>query len=157
MRWEFTPGPIVGAEPLTGSRGLELVMVAHPFCPCTAASLNQLRDIVVQSQGKLRTRIVFVGANMGSPSPNERAAQEIPDAGIQWVDAKQAQRFGAITSGHVTLYRDGVPIFEGGITASRGVVGDSAGQRAIETALRGQKPIAAAPVYGCALTPGESP
>jgi hypothetical protein len=129
-------------------------MVAHPECPCTTASLHALRDLVVKADGRLKATVMFVGKE-GAGTRNERAANDIPDVDVSWIDASQARRYGAITSGHVTLYHDGVPIFEGGVTASRGVEGASAGRVAIQAALRGGSFAPLAPVYGCPLSLGD--
>ncbi|MEK6644581.1 MAG: hypothetical protein AABZ08_11805 [Planctomycetota bacterium] len=76
---------------------------------------------------------------------------------------REAQRFGAATSGHAVLYDlDGNLVFSGGLTASRGHEGDNAGASAITSALCGRvTSTAAAPVFGCNLrdapTPTSSP
>jgi hypothetical protein len=72
-------------------------------------------------------------------------------------DAAAARRFGARTSGQVLFYNArGRLAFNGGITASRGHSGDSAGRDAIVSLLRGEDPQRrTTPVFGCALF-GES-
>jgi hypothetical protein len=68
-------------------------------------------------------------------------------------DGDLTEKFGAQTSGHVFLYdKLGVLRFQGGITPSRGHAGDSYGQAAILSLLRGGRPERdAAPVFGCPL------
>ena len=66
---------------------------------------------------------------------------------------REATRFGALTSGHVLLYgADAALLFSGGITASRGHVGENPGRSAIVTLLSGQRPERGrTPTFGCLL------
>lgn len=156
MLWEFKAGPRGVAEPKKG-RGFEAIMVAHPDCPCTIASLHALRDLVVKEDGKLRASVYFVGRDDGRSTRTERAAADIPDVVVRWISPRDAIRYGAITSGHVTLYRGGAPIFEGGLSASRAVEGPSAGRVAIDAAVNGEAFSRWSPVFGCPLNPKERP
>jgi hypothetical protein len=72
---------------------------------------------------------------------------------------REAARFGATTSGHVLLYdRGGRLRFSGGITASRGHVGDNAGRAALLGLLiHGETERERTPVFGCPLFPGAGP
>jgi hypothetical protein len=78
-------------------------------------------------------------------------------------EAKIASRFGVKTSGHVLLYdRQGQLAFQGGITPSRGHVGDNPGRRNVLALLRETSgrsiantavddPIETTCVFGCPL------
>lgn len=67
------------------------------------------------------------------------------------VDGKEAARFGAVTSGHVVAYdNDGVRVFSGGITGSRGHEGDNVGAERLVDVIGGGA-AAGAHVYGCGL------
>ncbi len=67
--------------------------------------------------------------------------------------ALMAAAFGAETSGQVFLYdAQGSLRFSGGITESRGHVGDNAGRAAVEQLLQGKAPVKTrTPVFGCSL------
>jgi hypothetical protein len=67
-------------------------------------------------------------------------------------NAKEAQRFGARTSGEVALYDDaGRLAFRGGITAARGHEGDSTGRDAILRWLNHLPADKCSPTFGCPL------
>jgi hypothetical protein len=163
---ETTPGSaaIVSAQfpadsPLSlASDRLTLVMLAHPRCPCTRASIGELAQIMAEGQGKLKAYVVFSRPEGAGADWNEtgawRSAAEIP--GVTPVgddDGRETRRFGAETSGHTLLFaRDGRLLFSGGITASRGHAGDNAGESAIVALVREQAaPRATTPVFGCKL------
>jgi hypothetical protein len=74
-------------------------------------------------------------------------------------DGAAAKLFGAETSGHVLLYdAAGTLCFSGGITASRGHQGPSAGSEAILEAMAGHRPSRErAQTFGCPLLTPENP
>lgn len=144
-----------------GSNLPRLILFAHPECPCTRASIEQLKEIAQRQKDRLSITIYFVQpegltGDLGDWSLAQRA-KDIHGAQIQ-VDrnGQEAKRFGAVTSGQVLLYSStGKKLFSGGITKARGHLGESAGQTAIN-AILDSKPIAidSAPVYGCSLLGG---
>ena len=166
LRYESTPGRIgvVGRNwPATSAisqTGLKptLVMLAHPHCPCTRASIGELAQIMADTQGKLDAYVLFTkpsGAG-GDWDDTElrRSAEAIP--GVRVVtdaNGSEAGRFGAKTSGHTFLFgREGALLFSGGITASRGHAGRNAGESAIIAAVNGKRSDRAqTPVFGCSL------
>ena len=114
-----------------------LVMLAHPQCPCTRASMEELAQLMARVQGKVRAYVLFYTPR-GSRADWEntdtrRSAACIPGVTVlSDVDGVEAERFGAKTSGHTFLFDPkGRLLFNGGITASRGHSGDNAGERAI--------------------------
>jgi hypothetical protein len=135
-----------------------LVLVAHPHCACTRASLAELAGLMQRLRGRVAGRVVFVRP-AGMPAGWERTdtwrtAQGIPEVTV-WADpgGVEAERFGARTSGQVLLYgRDGRLLFSGGITPIRGHIGDSAGQeRIVSLVTTGRADAATSRVFGCAL------
>jgi hypothetical protein len=135
-----------------------LVMLAHPHCPCTAASVGELAQIMARLQGKVAAYVLFVRPKETGLDWEEttlrRSAETIP--GVKVVidrDGAEARRFGAETSGHTLLYgADGTLLFTGGITASRGHAGDNTGENAIVAIVNNDRPIRTeALVFGCAL------
>jgi hypothetical protein len=136
-----------------------LVMLAHPHCPCSRASVHELSRLMTRAQGKLTAHVLLVlpqGVGESWAQSDLRASAEaIPGVSVRLDPAgAEAQRFGALTSGQAVLYdRDGVLRFSGGITAGRGHQGDNAGRSAILAALEDPGLArAGAPVFGCALT-----
>ena len=167
--YDTTPGG-VGAVPRAwpasrierGSDRATLVMLAHPRCPCTRASVGELAQIMARVQGKVVAYVLFVKPSKSSPdwedTDLQRSAAAIPGVTVlSDVDGVEARRFGAETSGHTLLFdADGSLLFSGGITGSRGHAGDNAGKSAIVSLVNNQ---AAARtdtfVFGCALAERE--
>lgn len=136
-----------------------LVLFAHPKCPCTRASLEELNRLLAQSQGRVTARVLFYRpakfARDWSQTGLWRSAASIPGVEVEEdPDGAEARLFGAETSGYVLLYDSrGQLLFNGGITGGRGHAGDNAGESAIVSLLMGPGVIAKqAPVYGCSLS-----
>ena len=114
-----------------------LLMLVHPQCSCTRASLDELRGIMSLSHGAVRAWVLVIKP-AGADEHWERSAtgaqaQAIPDVTVLPDDkGLEAARFGALTSGHVVLYdHGGRLLFSGGITGARGHEGDNVGRRRI--------------------------
>ncbi|MGQ0760777.1 MAG: RedB protein [Acidobacteriota bacterium] len=142
-----------------------LVMLVHPKCPCTRASMEELSKLMTNCAGRLNAHVLFLTPK-SAPHDWYRtdtwsSAARIP--GVTTIvdhDGKEAARFGALTSGQVVLYdTDGRLVFTGGITASRGHMGDNAGRGAIEALVNTSVAnITHGPAFGCPLfNPGECP
>src|SRR5688572_14169778 len=135
-----------------------LVMLAHPKCPCTRASIEELSKLMTTTRGRLNAVVIFVTPNKASSEWNQTdlraSAARIPGV-TTIVDAggREASSFGALTSGQVVLYdTHGQLIFHGGITNSRGHIGDNAGRNAIEARILGQSSRTGnSQVFGCPL------
>jgi len=171
LNYDTKPGR-VGVVPSTwpvsqierASDHATLVMVAHPRCPCTRASVGELAQIMAQLQGKVVAYVLFVKPTNSGADWEEtdlrRSAAAIPGVTVvSDVDGVEARRFGAETSGHTLLFgADGRLLFSGGITESRGHAGDNAGESAIVSLVNNH---AAARtdtfVFGCALAVREQP
>ena len=171
FHYENTPGA-VGARPRVWpdsqiERALDrptLVMLAHPRCPCTAASVGELAQIMARLQGKVVASVLFVRPKDAGPEWDDtslqRSAQAIPGVKVFFdADGVDARRFGAETSGHTFLFgADGRLLFSGGITGSRGHAGDNAGESAIVALVNNQIPARSeALVFGCALANRSEP
>jgi hypothetical protein len=149
--------PADSAIPAPADRPV-LLMMAHPRCPCTRASLEELARLMTRGQGRLDARVVFF-APAGADEIFWKTdlwsdASEIP--GVEVVldrDGAESRRFHAETSGQVLLYdAQGRLMFSGGITMARGHAGDNAGLDAIEALIGGEKTVRRqTPVFGCAL------
>ena len=135
-----------------------LVMLAHPHCPCTRASLGELARLMAQSRGRVQAYVLFVKPS-DFPDGWEQtdlltSASAIPGVTVVRDDeGVEAARFRAATSGQTMLYdAGGRLLFSGGITSARGHEGDNAGRAAIVSLLTtdeaGQT---GTPVFGCPL------
>lgn len=166
LRYENAPGP--AALPPTGwpsesriqlaSDRATLVMLSHPHCPCTRASIEELNRLMAQAQGRVVAYVLFLKP-AGSSTDWEKtdlwqSAARIP--GVNVVaddDGIEARRFHAVTSGQTALYdSDGHLLFSGGITSARGHSGDNAGRSAIVSLLNtGDADRTVTSVFGCPL------
>ncbi len=133
-----------------------LVMFLHPQCPCSRASLVELREILARCPST-EAEIVLVKPPGTPPGWDDtavvREAQSLPRTKRTQDNGTLAQRLGAETSGHLLLVNaKGKVLFSGGITRSRGHVGDSEGRRTVLALLQGDASAAqTTPVFGCPL------
>ena len=135
------------------------VAALHPECPCSRATVAQLEHILDRTSGRLSVVVLFDARNTElseSDSALLARVRAMPDVRIiNDGDGAEMDRFQFRTSGEIRLYQpDGTLVFEGGITASRGHVGDNPGQTAVVAAI--QRGASAAtpvrtPVFGCSL------
>jgi hypothetical protein len=135
-----------------------LVMLAHPNCPCTRASLAELEIVMAQLHGQLAAFVLFSkpGASAAEVEASNlwRKARIIPGVSVLYDDhGVQAEQFGGQVSGQTMLYdSNGRLVFSGGITSGRGHQGDNEGADAIvRLATSKQAAPATAPVFGCTL------
>jgi hypothetical protein len=135
-----------------------LIMFAHPRCPCTRASVEELNRLLAQSNGGIAAHVLFFRPPNypadWSHTELRRTVESIPGVTVQDdVNDALARKFGAETSGYVLLYNpQGQLLFRGGITGSRGHAGDNVGERAIISLALGKGTvITQTPVYGCSL------
>lgn len=140
-----------------------LIFFAHPKCPCTRASLNELNRLMTDLRGKLQIYFVFMkpsGADENwAKTDLVKTAGLIPNSQII-IDENETETgiFNARTSGLILLYdAPGNLRYEGGITSSRGHEGESAGRRAIyRIVTQNSNSTAEAPVFGCPLSSKDS-
>lgn len=145
-----------------------LIMFAHPHCPCSRASVDELADIVSECQGSVDVQIVFYCPNLTDANWKEtslvRQAAQLSKAAIFFdCNAQELQRFRATISGQVMLFSTtGKLLFNGGITASRGHVGESYGKSSVISLLRTPPQTILAsttaqrfPTFGCTLVQPE--
>ena len=166
MSYESSPGTVGNVRPAWPIKSKispptnrpVLIMLAHPRCPCTQASVGELAKIMAQVQGKVSAYVLLLKPGT-TPSGWEDtglrwAAAKIPGVTVvSDVDGIEARKFGAETSGHTVLYdRHGSLLFSGGITGSRGHSGDNAGENAIVSLVNDHHSLLAKTfVFGCSL------
>lgn len=166
--WGYENTPGVSAKPPvlwpaeSGIRRAQgsatLVLIAHPRCPCTRATVGELAAIMAHSQGRLTAYVLFLKP-AGFSEDWERtdlwqSAASIPGVNVLIdEDGVEARLFNSSTSGQTILYDSaGRLLFSGGITGSRGHSGDNAGRSAIVSLVNaGAADRAETFVFGCPL------
>lgn len=166
LKYETTPGSLgsVSSNWPAGSivhRQTDkptLLMLAHPHCPCTRASIGELAQVMAHAIGKVNAFVLFVkppGAGADWDDTDlRRTAAAIPSVTVLTDEnGTEAARFGAETSGHTLVFdRGGTLVFSGGITGSRGHAGGNTGESAVLAALSGDAVVRSrTPVFGCSL------
>jgi hypothetical protein len=166
--WGYENAPGIAAEPphtwpadsqiQRAPDGYTLVMLVHPHCPCTRATIGELAQLMAHSQGRLTAYVLFLKPSGFSDDWEKtdlwQNAVSIPGVhAIADGDGVEARRFRAATSGQTILYdTKGRLLFSGGITESRGHSGDNAGRSAI-IALVNESAVdrTETSVFGCPL------
>jgi hypothetical protein len=143
--FETTAGA-VGSTPLTwpGASGIvrspghaTVVMLMHPQCSCSSASLSELQEIMARARAPTEAWVLFEQSAATPESATWRQAKRIPGVRVA-VDPEgaEAARFGGMTSGHTVVYDPAGRLrFAGGITGARGHGGDSMARRQVLAAL----------------------
>jgi hypothetical protein len=166
--WGYENTPGVSAEPPAlwpadsriprSHERATLVMLAHPRCPCTRATIGELASLMAHSQGRLTAYVLFLKPEGFSDDWEKtdlwQSAASIPGVTAIVDDGgAEAQRFHSATSGQTVLYdAAGRLLFSGGITSARGHSGDNAGRSAIESLVNtGAADRAETLVFGCPL------
>ena len=149
LEYECRPGEQAKAPPVWPSGSTlrlhpekpTLLMLAHPHCPCTRASIGELEKLLARYGSRVDAHILFLQppgrTEDWTKSDLWRSASAVPGLSL-WPDedGRERERFKVATSGQVLLYLpSGELAFLGGITPSRGHYGDSRGQAAIEKLL----------------------
>lgn len=172
MRYDYTPGAAgvshvdwPAESQLQRAAGEPtLVMLVHPKCPCTEASLDELVTLLGEHPGPVKTHVVFFKPEHAGDdwmvTDTWKQASAIRGVTVS-VDQSgaEARHFGGETSGDVYFYdAAGHLAFHGGITRGRGEDGDNAGFRAVSALLAGSTTASSSsPVFGCSLHDAPSP
>lgn len=164
FRYDTAPGR-VGSPPvewpaqkdlLPNPQTYTLVMVVHPRCSCSRASIEELSKIMTHAQGKLEASLLFYAPSTVSDdwvkADRWKEAQEIP--GVRTLidrDGALSNLFAISTSGQSSLYgKNGKLLFSGGITATRGHSGDNLGSQAIIDLINERSPARSRTLsFGC--------
>ncbi len=170
LNYKETPGeaavapsswPSASTLPRTEDR-FTLVMIVHPRCPCSRASVGELGRLMTRVGSQVRTYVLMVVPD-GVDDSWEHSDLASSAGAIDGVEVRidrsgrEASLFGAATSGQTYLYsRTGELLFSGGITPSRGHYGDNLGSAEIERLALGGEHVAGAAavksnVFGCEL------
>lgn len=165
-RFESTPGlpasaprawpaaTIVPRTPGTWS----LVMLVHPHCSCSRASVQELAEIVEKAPRSVQTTVLvyrpremaagWERTNVYDAATRVRRARVLIDD-----DGAEARNFGGFTSGQTFLYDgDGRLRFAGGVTSLRGHAGLNRGRVDVIRIASQRSGDGSHPVFGCAIT-----
>ena len=165
--WDNKPGESAHAparwpagSPLTRDPGgPTLVMLVHPQCTCSRASLAELAELLARARPRPKTFVLFLKPAGFSDGWERTDLWQTASAvsGVTVLRDDQgtlAARFGAATSGQTFLYdARGALQFSGGITAARAHAGDNAGRSSLVALLNGSgtPAVAHTSVFGCPL------
>ena len=170
--YAYTPGPaatVPAAWPDASRLSRDttrptLVMLLHPHCACSRASLGELARLMAHVQNQVTVHLLFYRPVGGGPEWTDtelwRDAGAIP--GVQRrIDENgvEARRFGGVVSGQTYLFDAQARLtFQGGITFARGHAGDSAGRASLQALIRRERHTVASttPVFGCLLGEGNA-
>lgn len=135
-----------------------LIVFAHPYCPCSDATIAELERLMPSLKDKVDVLVMFVQPKERPLSwvqgPSWKTAQNIPGVKVMNdFDYYETDIFGAKTSGQVIFFNpNGLRIYSGGITPSRGHMGDSPGRDALLSWVEGRTvKRQVASVFGCSL------
>jgi hypothetical protein len=165
QRFETTPGVSATAPRVwpASSRVMRtagawsLVMLVHPHCSCSRASVQELAAIAESAPRDLQTTVLVYRPHEMAPgwertgvydaATRVRGARVILD-----VDGAESRAFGGFTSGQTFLYDgNGELRFAGGITSLRGHAGINRGRVDILRIASSHSGSGEHPVFGCAI------
>ena len=161
-RHAFQPSKIPtlprGEKTIEVSAHFRVRLFAHPYCPCSRASLEHFAESLTRFPEGVQSEVIFVTAGLEesevATSPLVLRAQELARAKVRFdATGEEAERFGVSVSGEVLAFDSGGRlVFRGGITPGRGHQGTSTGQAELENIVNGRSPgPCATPVFGCHL------
>jgi hypothetical protein len=162
-RFETTPGRAAAARlmwpassRIQRSPDWTLVMLIHPHCSCSRASVQELQAVIESAPSLHPTVLVYrpTGFARGweqtdvfKSASRLRRTRVIIDE-----DGREAKLFGGFTSGQTFLYdRNGALRFAGGITSLRGHAGINKGRTGIVDIVSARVARGTHPVFGCAI------
>jgi hypothetical protein len=165
-RFESTPGPAAIAPVSWPVRSnvpraegtWTLVMLVHPHCSCSRASVKELEAVLEKAPRSVRTHVLvfrprefqagWERTDVYESATRLRRARVLIDE-----DGREAALFGGFTSGQTFLYDgEGRLRFEGGITLLRGHAGLNSGRADIIHIANTKSGKGNHPVFGCAIS-----
>lgn len=172
MTYDVTPGVAatapgdwpVSSRLQSATDRATLVVMAHPQCPCTRATISELNELLAMCPNKVRVYVLFWKPT-GYPKNWEKTSLWDSAAAIPGVETLtdegglEARRFHASTSGQSFLFDASRRlVFSGGITGGRGYFGDNVGRDTVVSLLTtGKAKRNKTFVFGCSLfSPGSN-
>jgi len=164
--FESTPGHAAIAPPSWPVRSSvpraegawTLVMLVHPHCSCSRASVKELEAVLEKAPRSVQPYVLvyrpsefqagWERTDVYDAATRLRRAHVLIDE-----DGREAKLFGGFTSGQTFLYDgDGRLRFEGGITLLRGHAGLNSGRADIIQIANTKSGKGTHPVFGCAIS-----
>lgn len=150
-----------GVEPAKSSKAtFHIIMFVHPKCPCTRASMAELRNLMEKFPDLKATVFFYRPASEKTGWEKTeiwKMASSVKNIDPQIdVDGQKAKSYRAVTSGQVLLYDTSERlVFSGGITGARGHVGENVGEDMVAGVLAKRSSAIGknfrAPVFGCRI------
>ena len=165
-RFETTPGlpasaprvwPANSSVPRTAGKW-SLVMLVHPHCSCSRASVQELGEIVEKARRDVQTTVLVYRPHEMKEGWEKTqvydGATRVRRARVQLdVDGNEAKIFGGFTSGQAFLYDgEGRLRFAGGVTSLRGHAGLNRGRADLIRIANQRNGSGSHPVFGCAIS-----
>lgn len=165
-RFEVTPGlpasaprawPAASTVPRTAGKW-SLVMLVHPHCSCSRASVQELGAIVEKAPHDVQTTVLVyrpheMAEGWERTGVYEAATRLQRTRVLLDRDGAEAARFGGFTSGQTFLYDgDGRLRFAGGVTSLRGHAGLNSGRADVIRIASERNGTGSHPVFGCAIS-----
>ncbi len=150
-RFEATPGRAAaapkswpaGSSLLRNHEAPTLVMLVHPQCSCTRASLQELQAVIEKSPRAMRIYVVVYHPHQMKAGWEKTNIYEA---------AMRLRGTHVFTSGQTFLYDAGGTLrFEGGITMLRGHAGLNSGRNDVIHIANGESGKGTHPVFGCSI------
>lgn len=148
-------------QPAKSSKSkFQIIMFVHPKCPCSRASMSELSDLMEKFPDLTATVFFYKPATAKrgwEKTEIWRKASSIKNITPKIdLDGQKAKTYRIVTSGEVLLYDSSQRlVFSGGITGSRGHVGENISEDTIEKILLKRENIVGksynAPVFGCRI------
>jgi hypothetical protein len=139
-----------------------LVMLVHPHCSCSRASVQELRAVMEKAPASVRTHVLVYRPESFAPGWEQTdvvaAASRLRRTTVS-IDrnGREAKRFGGFTSGQTFVYDDrGRLRFAGGITSLRGHAGANRGRADVIEIVNARANAGSHPVFGCAIVKKET-
>ena len=134
-----------------------LILFIHPFCPCSYATVNELKRVLAKTNADIAINVVFIKPKGLSDIKKNELYQKISlIKGTNIIFDKNnviAEEFKTNTSGSILLYnKNGNLIFQGGITGGRAEEGDNLGKSKLIEALKKESGQWQSPIFGCSLS-----
>ena len=162
-RFETTPGRAAiaprswpASSRIQRAEDWTLVMLIHPHCSCSRASVKELQAIIESAPSIRPTVLLYRPSSFKSgwektdvfeAASHLRRTRVIIDE-----DGREARLFGGFTSGQTFLYdRNGTLRFAGGITSLRGHAGINRGRTDVVDIVSSRAARGTHPVFGCAI------
>jgi hypothetical protein len=152
---QWPPSSTIARQPETWT----LVMLIHPHCSCSRASISELSAIMEKAPRNMRTYVLVYQPHEFAPEWSHTdvwtAVQRLARVRVVVdLDGKEARWFGGYTSGQTFLFdAEGQRRFSGGITLLRGHAGLNSGREDVIRAVNGGRGAGTHPVFGCAIVP----